>query len=94
MLNKNDFVWFKTDKTKDGDLIITDHWFTVSGDSKKVLEDRHMEQSMVEINDVVWTDENGGVVGVKRRFPFNDYTSIVNDVELLSILSEKAASMV
>lgn len=62
-----------------------DYWFRVSGQSQKILTDRYMEQSMVEINEVVYGSSDGAV-GVERLFPWNFDVVVVEDEELKGIL--------
>lgn len=67
-----------------------DYWFRVTGETKKELTERYMEQSMVEVSEVVFSIQDGQF-GVKRVFPFNyDVVSNPEDKELQSALEKVA----
>lgn len=77
-----DFVFDKME------LPYHDYWFNISGESKEFLADKYREQSMVEINAVVYS-VNDDVLGVKRIFPFNFDVIAVDEPDLKQILLQK-----
>lgn len=90
MLDPKDFTWNETRQcVLEDESEVMDYFYDVAGDSAKELTKRYMEQSMVSVIGVVYSTESGGIVGVKRLFPFNVSTDIVEDDELLSILLSK-----
>lgn len=67
-----------------------DYWFRVTGETKKELTERYMEQSMVEVSEVVFSIQDGQF-GVKRVFPFNyDVVDNPPDKELQRMLQKVA----
>lgn len=67
-----------------------DYWFRVTGETKTELTNKYMEQSMVEVSEVVFSIQDGQF-GVKRMFPFNyDVVANPNDKELQSVLQNVA----
>lgn len=66
-----------------------DYWFKVLGDTKKELESKYMEQSMIGVTKCVYSKFED-IVGVEKLFPFNNYITIPNDDELKQILRELA----
>ena len=63
-----------------------DYWFRVTGETKTELTDKYMEQSMVEVTEVVFSIQDGQW-GIKRLFPFNyDVITPSNDNELYTML--------
>lgn len=65
-----------------------DFWFNIGGESKEYLTDKYHEQSMTEINAVVYS-VNDDVLGVKRIFPFNFDVIVVDEPDLKQILLQK-----
>lgn len=73
------------------DIEYEDYWFRISGESKDKLTQLHMEQSLVEINEVVYSKVDD-IVGVRLIFPFNniiefDYNPQLRDI-LLKLIEE------
>ena len=69
------------------DIEYEDYWFRVSGESKDELTQLHMEQSLVEINEVVYSKADD-IVGVRLIFPFNDIIEFDYNPQLRDILLE------
>lgn len=67
-----------------------DYWFKVSGETKKELTEKYMEQSMVSITDCVYSKDED-VVGLKRLFPFNYDVVLCDNNELKQTLKELSA---
>lgn len=84
-MKENDFVFDRIEGGK-----YCDYWFRVIGATKDELTDRYMEQSIVEVTEVVFSIQDGQF-GVKRLFPFN-YDVIANpdDKELRTMLQSVA----
>lgn len=73
------------------DIEYEDYWFRVSGESKDELTQLHMEQSLIEVNEVVYSKADD-LVGVRLIFPFNttvelDYNQQLRDI-LLELIEE------
>lgn len=64
-----------------------DYWFYVSGESRDELTQRHMEQNLIEVNEVVYSKVDD-VVGVRLLFPFNTIVQFDDDPQLRNILLE------
>lgn len=69
------------------DMEYEDYWFYVDGETKSELTDRHMEQSMVSVTEVVYSKIDD-IVGVRKLFPFNTMVVYDKDPELRKILLE------
>lgn len=78
-MKRSDFQFYKKDKEYE------DHWFRISGETKDELTNRHMEQSMIEATEVVYSKVDD-VVGVRTIFPFNAGFVFDNDPRLREIL--------
>lgn len=73
------------------DIEYEDYWFRISGESKDELTQLHMEQSLIEANEVVYSKADN-LVGVRLIFPFNttvelDYNQQLRDI-LLELIEE------
>ena len=66
-----------------------DCWFKISGDTEKELTQKYMEQSMISVNEAVYSLGDNSY-GLKRLFPFNFDVIEPNDEELKKILKELA----
>lgn len=64
-----------------------DYWFYVNGESKNELIQRHMEQDLVGINEVVYSKADN-IVGVRLIFPFNTIVEFDFNPQLRDILLE------
>lgn len=62
-----------------------DYWFYVDGETQAELTDRHMEQSMVAVTEVVYSKAED-IVGVRLLFPFNTMVVFDQDSELRNTL--------
>lgn len=82
-INWGNFEFLKLD-TKHGAM---DFWFKTDAIANAYLSNKHMEQCMTGIPEVVY-DKIDDMVGIKRIFPPNSDTIIVNDVKLHGILKE------
>lgn len=80
-MNKEDFKLCKRDITD----VHEDYWFKVSGETKEYLTKEYMEQSMIDVIEVVYSKDED-IVGVKRLFPFNYNVVISDDIELKQTL--------
>lgn len=80
-MNGNDFNFEKIE-TGDG---FEDYYFTVTGDTKKELTRRYMEQCMVEVNTVIYANKEKSVM-VQQVFPFNYNYVESEDQELKGLL--------
>lgn len=67
-----------------------DYRFKVSGETKKELTEKYMEQSMVSITDCVYSKDED-VVGLKRLFSFNYDVVLCDNNELKQTLKELSA---
>lgn len=66
-------------------VVDNDYWFTVSGESKQVLTDEYAEQSMIEVNKVVYSPKDD-MMGVERLFPFNYDVIVVENKQLKDLI--------
>lgn len=66
-------------------VVDNDYWFTVSGESRQALIDKYAEQSMIEINKVVYSPEDN-MMGIERLFPFNYDVIVVEDNQLKNLI--------
>ena len=80
-MKKSDFRFHKKDNEYE------DYWFYVDGETQAELTDRHMEQSMVAVTEVVYS-KSEDIVGVRLLFPFNTLVKIDPDKKLRKILFE------
>jgi hypothetical protein len=80
-LKKSDFRFHKKDNECE------DYWFYVDGETQGELTDRHMEQSMVSVTEVVYSKVDD-IVAVRKLFPFNTMVIYDKDPELRKILLE------
>ena len=62
-----------------------DYWFKVTGETKDTLTSRYMEQSMVEVAEIVYSMSDGRL-GIKRIFPWNFDVIEPDDNELRQAL--------
>jgi len=84
-MKESDFILDRIDGGK-----YCDYWFRIIGETKKELTDRYMEQSMVEVNEAVFSIQDGQW-GIKRLFPFNyDVITPSEDKELYTMLKNVA----
>lgn len=85
-MNKSDFIFDRIEGGK-----YCDYWFRVIGETKTELTNRYMEQSMIEVSEVSFSIQDGQI-GVKKLFPFNNYSVVTNpkDKELQKVLEEVA----
>lgn len=82
-MKASDFIFDRVDGGK-----YCDYWFRVMGQTKEELTERYMEQSLVEVSEVVFSLQDGQF-GIKRLFPFNyDVVSNPDDKELQSMLEQ------
>lgn len=82
-MNKNDFVFYKLDTS----FGYEDYWYKVVGETKNELTTKYMEQSMIEVIEVVYSKDED-IVGIKRLFPFNYDAIVVDDAELKCVLKD------
>ena len=73
------------------DIEYEDYWFRVSGESKDELTQLYMEQSLIEVDEVVYSKVDDLVVA-HLIFPFNtvfelDYNQQLRDI-LLELIEE------
>lgn len=80
-MKKSDFRFHKKDKEYE------DYWFYIDGETRDELTDRHMEQSMVSVTEVVYSKADD-IVAVRQLFPFNTMVIYDKDPELREILLE------
>lgn len=80
-MKKSDFRFHKKE------MEYEDYWFYVDGETKSELTDRHMEQSMVSVTEVVYSKADD-IVAVRKLFPFNTMVVYDKDPELRKILLE------
>lgn len=80
-MNKTDFEFIKFDSE------YQDYWFKVKGKTAEELSDKHGEQCMVSVIEVVYSKVED-IVGVKRVFHWNYDVVIDNDENLKKMLIE------
>lgn len=79
VMKKSDFWFYKKDEEYEC------YWFYVYGETKFELTDRHMEQSMVSVTEVVYS-KTDDIVAVVKFFPFNTMVVYDRDPDLKKIL--------
>lgn len=82
-MNKDNFKLLRIEEN-DG---YQDYWYKPDTITSEFLTDKYMEQSMVEVTEVVFS-KTEDIIGIKRLFPFNFDVISPNDEELHSILKE------
>lgn len=80
-MKKSDFRFYKKDNEYE------DYWFYIDGETQDELTDRHMEQSMVSVTEVVYSKVDD-IVAVRKLFPFNTMVVYDKNPELRKILLE------
>lgn len=78
-MDKNDFIFAKMKPE------FKDWYFTITGETKKKLTSQYMEQSLVCIEGVLYS-EIDDVILVQKLFPFNFRYDIVENEELKSFV--------
>lgn len=81
VMKKSDFRFHKKDEEYE------DYWFYIDGETRGELTDRHMEQSMVSVTEVVYSKVDD-IVAARQLFPFNTMVVYDKDQELRRILLE------
>lgn len=81
-MNEKDFNFIKYDED------YKDYWFKVGGDTKNFITEKYMEQSLIEVAEIVYSKLED-VLGIKLLFPFNFRVDIINDEELKKIVVNK-----
>lgn len=82
-MNKSDFEFIRKDDK------MQDYWFKVSGETKKELTNKYMEQGMIEVSHVVLSLVDNAL-GIQKEFLFNSYVPLdnKNNQELKNLLLE------
>ena len=82
-MNKSDFKFIRKDDQ------MQDYWFKVSGETKKELTSKYMEQGMIEVSHVVLSLVDNAL-GIQKEFLFNSYVPLDNhnNQELKNLLLE------
>lgn len=84
-MKESDFIFDRIEGGK-----YCDYWFRVIGETQMELTRKYMEQSMVDVTEVVFSIQDGQW-GIKRLFPFNyDVIAPSDDKELYTILKNVA----
>ena len=78
-MNKDDFIFAKMNPE------FKDWYFTVTGETRKELTSKYMEQSLVCIEGVIYS-EIDDVILIQKLFPFNFRYDIVENEELKSFV--------
>ena len=78
-MNKDDFIFAKMKPE------FKDWYFTVTGETRKELTSKYMEQSLVCIEGVVYSESDDFIL-VQKLFPFNFRYDIVENEELKSFV--------
>ena len=69
-----------------------DYWFRVVGATKEELTKKYMEQSMIEVSEVVYSPTDGQW-GIKRLFPFNFDVITPDDEELKNMIVDEVLNL-
>ena len=73
-MKKEDFKFEKIVEFDDGN----DYWFTVSGRSKDILDEYYLEENMLGISEVVYSDRLNETA-VKKQYPHTFTIQIIYD---------------
>lgn len=84
-MKESDFIFDRVEGGK-----YCDYWFRVIGETQQELTEKYMEQSMIDVTEVVFSIQDGQW-GIKRLFPFNyDVITPSDDEEFYTMLKNVA----